>query len=56
MRENVEHHIEEEETDMFAKARRIFDPAELEALGKRMAARKVTAKASVRTIAAKRER
>jgi iron-sulfur cluster repair protein YtfE (RIC family) len=56
MHENVEHHIEEEETDMFAKARRIFDPAELEALGKRMAARKVTAKASVRTIAAKRER
>ena len=56
MRENVEHHIEEEETDMFAKACRIFDPPELEALGMRMAARKVTAKASVRTIAAKRER
>ena len=56
MRENVEHHIEEEETDMFVKARRIFDRAELEALGKRMAARKVTAKASVRTIAARRER
>jgi Hemerythrin HHE cation binding domain. len=56
MRENVEHHIEEEETDMFVKARSIFDGAELEALGKRMAARKVTAKASVRTIAAKRER
>jgi iron-sulfur cluster repair protein YtfE (RIC family) len=56
MRENVEHHIEEEETDMFVKARSIFDRAELEALGKRMAARKVTAKASVRTIAARRER
>jgi predicted DNA-binding protein len=56
MRENVEHHIEEEETSMFVKARQIFDRAELEALGKRMAARKVTAKASVRTIAAKRER
>lgn len=56
MRENVEHHIEEEETDMFAKARRIFEPAELEALGKRMAARRITAKASVRTIAARRER
>ncbi len=56
MRENVEHHIEEEETSMFVKARQIFDRSELEALGKRMAARKVTAKASVRTIAAKRER
>jgi iron-sulfur cluster repair protein YtfE (RIC family) len=56
MRENLEHHIEEEETSMFVKARQIFDRSELEALGKRMAARKVTAKASVRTIAAKRER
>lgn len=55
MRENVEHHIEEEETEMFAKARRIFDPSELEALGRRMAARKVTARASVRTIADRRE-
>jgi iron-sulfur cluster repair protein YtfE (RIC family) len=56
MRENLEHHIEEEETSMFVKARQIFDRSELEALGNRMAARKVTAKASVRTIAAKRER
>jgi hemerythrin superfamily protein len=56
MRENLEHHIEEEETSMFVKARQIFDRSELEALGKRMAARKVTAKASVRTIAARRER
>ena len=56
MRENLEHHIEEEETSMFVKARQIFDRSELEALGKQMAARKVTAKASVRTIAAKRER
>jgi iron-sulfur cluster repair protein YtfE (RIC family) len=56
MRENVEHHIEEEETSMFVKARRIFDHSELEALGQRMAARKITAKAAVRTIAAKRER
>jgi hypothetical protein len=56
MRENVEHHIEEEETSMFVKARQIFDRAELEALGKRMAARRVTAKASVRMLAAKRER
>jgi len=56
MRENVEHHIKEEETSMFVKARRIFDRSELEALGRRMAARKITAKGSVRTIAAKRER
>ena len=56
MRENVEHHIKEEETSMFVKARRIFDRSELEALGRRMAARKITAKVSVRTIAAKRER
>jgi iron-sulfur cluster repair protein YtfE (RIC family) len=55
MRENVEHHIEEEEGEMFRKARQIFDRAELEALGKRMAARKVTAKAGVKRIAARRE-
>ena len=56
MRENVEHHIEEEENNMFAKARRIFDRAELEALGRRMAARRTTARASVQAIAARRER
>lgn len=53
--ESVEHHIEEEETDMFVKARSIVDRAELEMLGKRMAARKVTARAAVRAIAARRE-
>ena len=56
MRENIEHHIEEEESDMFPKARGIFDHAELEALGKEMAARRATARASVRSIAARRER
>lgn len=56
MRENVEHHIEDEETDMFPQARRIFDRTELAELGKRMAARKVTAKAAVKQIAARRER
>jgi iron-sulfur cluster repair protein YtfE (RIC family) len=55
MRENLEHHIEEEETDMFVKARNIFDRAELTALGQRMAARKITARADVKRIAAKRE-
>ena len=56
MRENVEHHIEDEETDMFEKARRVFDAAELKALGARMAARRVSAKASVRSLAARRDR
>jgi hemerythrin-like domain-containing protein len=37
LKENVEHHIEEEEGDMFKKARSIFDKDELEMLGKRMA-------------------
>ena len=56
MRENVEHHLGEEEADMFVKARRIFDPSELEVLGKRMAARRITARAGVRAIAARRKR
>jgi hypothetical protein len=40
MKENVEHHMEEEEGDMFKQARAIFDRRELEMLGERMAARK----------------
>lgn len=40
MVENLEHHIEEEETDMFVKARQIFDRGELQELGLQMAARK----------------
>ncbi len=40
MKENIEHHIEEEEGEMFAKARQVFDRDELEDLGERMAARK----------------
>ena len=40
MKENLEHHIEEEETDMFPKARKVMDEAELDELGERMAARK----------------
>ena len=43
MRENVEHHIEEEEDDMFKKARAVFDPSELDALGSSMASRKAEA-------------
>jgi hemerythrin superfamily protein len=40
MKENVEHHIEEEEDEMFPQARQVFDKAELEELGERMRARK----------------
>jgi hemerythrin-like domain-containing protein len=40
MKENVEHHIEEEEGEMFKQARQVFDRQELEDLGARMAERK----------------
>ena len=40
MKENLEHHIEEEEGNLFKQARRLLDEAELEALGDRLQARK----------------
>lgn len=40
MKENVEHHIEEEEDEMFSKAREVLDKDELNELGDKMAARK----------------
>ena len=43
MKENIEHHIEEEEGEMFTKARQVFDRQELEDLGSRMADRKESA-------------
>ena len=43
MKENIEHHIEEEEGEMFKQARSVFDTAELDDLGKRMEARKLAA-------------
>src|SRR5215218_1443896 len=43
MKENVEHHIEEEEGEMFKTARSVFDKAELEDLGARMEERKKSA-------------
>jgi hemerythrin-like domain-containing protein len=43
MTENLRHHIEEEEGEMFPTARKVFDRAELEDLGERMAARRTTA-------------
>lgn len=36
LKENVEHHIEEEEGEMFKKARSVFERDELEQLGARM--------------------
>ena len=43
MIENIEHHIEEEEGEMFEKARQVFDRDELEQLGRAMEARKIEA-------------
>ena len=40
MKENIEHHIEEEEDQMFKQARQVFDEEELKALGEQMTARK----------------
>jgi hemerythrin-like domain-containing protein len=40
MKENLEHHIEEEEGEMFPQARRVFERDELVELGERMRARK----------------
>jgi len=36
MKENIEHHIEEEEGEMFKTARQVFEADELERLGARM--------------------
>jgi hemerythrin-like domain-containing protein len=47
MTENIEHHIEEEEGQMFKQARSVFDRAELEELGEQMEARRQTAKAQM---------
>jgi len=40
MKENIEHHIEEEEGEMFQKTRQVFDKDELDELGQRMSERK----------------
>ena len=40
MKENVEHHIEEEEGEMFKQAKQVFDEDELAQLGDYMEARK----------------
>ena len=43
MKENIEHHIEEEEGQMFPQARQVFDRQELEELAARMTERKENA-------------
>ena len=43
MKENIEHHIEEEEGEMFKIARGVFEEEELEELGSRMEARRTSA-------------
>jgi hypothetical protein len=55
MQENIEHHIEEEEGDMFVKARQVFDRSELEELGAQMTARKQEATGDPGEIEAERE-
>jgi len=45
MIENLEHHIEEEEVEMFAKARQVLDRDELEQLGEAMERRRTEAQA-----------
>jgi hemerythrin-like domain-containing protein len=40
MKENLEHHIEEEEDEMFKQARQVMDEGELGEMGERMAERK----------------
>jgi hypothetical protein len=55
MKENIEHHIEEEEGDMFVKARQVFDKTELEELGAQMEARKKDAMGDPAEIEEERE-
>ena len=36
LKENIEHHVEEEEGEMFKKARKVLSEEEIEELGTRM--------------------
>jgi hypothetical protein len=40
MKENLEHHIEEEESEMFKQAKQVFEPTELTQIGESMMKRK----------------
>jgi hemerythrin superfamily protein len=51
MKENLEHHIDEEEGEMFQQARDVFDADELEALGQRMEVLKQRASREVGAVA-----
>ena len=55
MKENIEHHIEEEEGTMFKDARQVFEKAELEELGTQMKARKQEALGDAAEIEEERE-
>ena len=46
LKENVEHHIEEEEDEMFKKGRQVLEKEQIETLGERMEARKKELQAS----------
>lgn len=54
LKELIEHHAEEEETEMFPRARKLIEPAELRRLGAAMAERKRTMKqpGALRAVAA----
>ena len=47
LKENVEHHVEEEEGEMFPKARKALTEEEIEALGTRLEAAKKKQKAAI---------
>lgn len=47
LKETIEHHIEEEEGEMFKAARRVFDESELMELGERMEERRRSAQAEL---------
>ncbi len=55
MGENVEHHVKEEETEMFPKAKQHYDRAQLEELGQELAAAKkeFTKKSRAKTASSK---
>ena len=49
--EDIEHHVEEEESDMFKKVRAAFDKAQLEEMGAKMEAEKLVFQKSYTTSA-----
>jgi hemerythrin-like domain-containing protein len=41
LKEQVSHHVEEEESELFPKVRKLFDKEQLEAIGQEMTAEQV---------------